>query len=228
MSSQLRKKNTHPELTIIFFRSVIVLGAVFAWFWTQSLIGAHPLSDQIQDAVLDALAPVNRYLAVHLHLTAIIIVLSSAYMDAIALFLIAWGLFGRTFRPFIGHLFALILRQSMQVIVHLPIPPHQIWFDPGVPSLFATYTISNDLYFSGHTVLAVYGAIQLFYLDTTLGILASCMALFEILVVLSLNCHWTMDVFTGLLVAILSAIVAHVSAPRVDAFIRRTTSSFKR
>ena len=36
-----------------------------------------------------------------------------------------------------------------------------IWRSPGVPSLLVTYGVSNDLFFSGHTALAVYGAIEL-------------------------------------------------------------------
>jgi hypothetical protein len=36
-----------------------------------------------------------------------------------------------------------------------------IWRYPGVPSLLVTYGTSNDLFFSGHTALAVYGSIEL-------------------------------------------------------------------
>ena len=43
----------------------------------------------------------------------------------------------------------------------MPAPPGIIWRHPGFPSLFVTYAVGNDFFFSGHTALAVFGAIQL-------------------------------------------------------------------
>jgi hypothetical protein len=51
--------------------------------------------------------------------------------------------------------------QACQMLVALPPPPGIIWHDTGFPSPFVTYSVGNDSFFSGHTALAVYCAIQL-------------------------------------------------------------------
>ena len=53
------------------------------------------------------------------------------------------------------------LRQMCQAVSALPLPEGMIWRSPGVPSLLVTYDVANDLFFSGHTAMAVYGAIEL-------------------------------------------------------------------
>lgn len=82
------------------------------------------------------------------------------------------------------------MRQACQAIVVLPAPPGIIWRDPGFPSLFVTYTVGNDFFFSGHTALAVYGAIQLATLGipmlTALGILT---AILQMVLVILLRAH---------------------------------------
>ena len=36
-----------------------------------------------------------------------------------------------------------------------------VWRYPGVPAVLVTYGTANDLFFSGHTAIAVYGAATL-------------------------------------------------------------------
>ena len=96
------------------------------------------------------------------------------------------------------------MRQACQAIVVLPAPPGIIWRDPGFPSLFVTYKVGNDFFFSGHTALAVYGAIQLATLGipvlTGLGILT---AILQMVLVIILRAHWTLDVVAGLFAAVM-------------------------
>src|SRR5262249_61953755 len=75
--------------------------------------------------------------------------------------LIATAILGPTVRPFLGMLILFALRQLCQGLCALPPPPGMIWSYPGVPSLLVTYGTANDLFFSGHTAIAVYGAIEL-------------------------------------------------------------------
>jgi membrane-associated phospholipid phosphatase len=87
--------------------------------------------------------------------------------------------------------------------VALPPPPGIIWRDPGFPSLFVTYGVGNDLFFSGHTALAVYGAMQLAALSIpALTIAGIVVAVLQIVAVIALRAHWTMDVIAGLAAAI--------------------------
>jgi hypothetical protein len=69
-----------------------------------------------------------------------------------------------------------------------------------------TYSVSNDYFFSGHTAIAVLGAVEMARLRspwlTGLGVL---IVFFEVLTVLILRAHYTMDVFTGLIAGLYAA-----------------------
>lgn len=95
------------------------------------------------------------------------------------------------------------LRQLSQYLTALPPPPGMIWYHPGVPSVFVTYGVSNDLFFSGHTAMAVFGGLHLLSYDNLwIQVLGAFLILYEIAVVLVLRAHWTMDVFAGIITAL--------------------------
>jgi membrane-associated phospholipid phosphatase len=92
-----------------------------------------------------------------------------------------------------------------------------IWRYPGFPSLFVTYNVGNDFFFSGHTAIAVFGAIELARLRRSwLTVLAFAVVIFEIATVLILRAHYTMDVFTGAVTALWVAALCDSVAPRLD------------
>jgi membrane-associated phospholipid phosphatase len=91
----------------------------------------------------------------------------------------------------------------MQGLCALPTPPNMIWHYPGFPSLFVTYNVGNDYFFSGHTAIGVFGALELARQRRQwLTGLALAVVLFEIATVLILRAHYTMDVFTGAVAAL--------------------------
>ena len=145
-----------------------------------------------------------------------------AVIDALGIWLIAISIFGPSMRPFIGLLLIFALRQLMQALCALPTPEGMIWHNPGVPSFLVTYQVANDFFFSGHTAIAVFGATQLARLKRP-GFLALgvAIALFEIATVLVLRAHYTMDVFTGAIVALWAAHIADRAAPMLDRSIVR-------
>jgi membrane-associated phospholipid phosphatase len=84
-----------------------------------------------------------------------------------------------------------------------------IWRHQGVPSLFVTYGVGNDLFFSGHTALAVYGAMQLASLQVpALTVLGIVIAVLEIVAVIALRAHYTMDVLAGVFAAVMIGALA--------------------
>ena len=95
-----------------------------------------------------------------------------------------------------------------------------IWRRPGVPSLLVTYGTATDLFFSGHTALAVYGGIELARLGGP-GFLALgvAIAVIEATTVLVLRAHYTMDVFAAIVTAVWVAGVAETIAPACDRFL---------
>jgi hypothetical protein len=202
-------------------RIVLTALALGIWFWTQSLIAqrAAPAAG-VGDALHTLTAGLNSYFYHSPTAANALLILSSALIDGLALFLIGRWLFGPSVRPFLGLVLLLALRQIMQAICALPAPSNMIWHYPGFPSLLVTYNVGNDFFFSGHTAIAVFGGIELARLGKRwLTIAAVGIVLFEIATVLILRAHYTMDVFTGLIAALwVSQICAKVSPP-IDAWL---------
>ncbi len=92
-----------------------------------------------------------------------------------------------------------------------------IWHYPGFPSLLVTYHVANDFFFSGHTAIAVFGAVELSRFHRKwLTAIAVLIVLFEVGTVLILRAHYTMDVFTGMLAALWIARISERLAPALD------------
>ena len=129
----------------------------------------------------------------------------------------AVGCSAEAIRPFLGLFLLMALRQLMQAICSLPPPPGMIWHYPGFPSLLVTYHVANDFFFSGHTAIAVFGAIELSRLHRHwLTAVAVLLVLFEVATVLILRAHYTMDVFTGIVAALWIARLVERVSPRLD------------
>jgi hypothetical protein len=203
---------------------LLVTGVVLAlWFWTQSLIGARTApASGIGDALHNLTAGLNTYFAHHATAADALLILSSALIDALGFFLLGRWLFGGTVRPFLGLFLLMALRQLMQAICALPPPPNMIWHYPGFPSLLVTYHVANDFFFSGHTAIAVFGAIELSRLRRIwLTAAAVLIVIFEIAAVLILRAHYTMDVFAGIVAALWVSSLSERIAPPLDKLLVR-------
>jgi membrane-associated phospholipid phosphatase len=207
----------------LIVRAVITAIALTVWFWTQSLIGARPLpAAGIGDALHDLTAPINSYFLDHPRAANALLIGSSAGIDALAVFLLASWLFGRSIRPLLGLLILVGLRQIMQRVCALPPPPNMIWHNPGFPSLLVTYSVAGDFFFSGHTAIAVFGAAQLSRLGRPwLTALAWCLAIFEAMTVIVLRAHYAMDVFAGAVTALWVDALLDKIVPALDRQLAR-------
>jgi hypothetical protein len=193
-----------PDFQTIALRLLAIGLGLVAWFATQRLIAARSLADgAIYDHLHVVTARWNDWLHRNPRPANAVLVASSLGVDLLTLFVFAVAIFGPSFTPFWGLLALFALRQLSQAWVALPAPPGIIWRHPGFPSLFVTYHVGNDFFFSGHTALAVYGAIQLATLQipalTALGIIV---AVLEAVVVIVLRAHWTADVLAGVFAAL--------------------------
>jgi len=204
------------------FLRLLVTGIVLAlWFWTQSLIGARSApAAGIGDGLHNLTAGLNSYFARHPSAADALLIVSSGLIDALGLFLLCRCPFGGSVRPFLGLFLLMALRQIMQAICALPPPPNMIWHYPGFPSMLVTYHVANDFFFSGHTAIAVFGAIELSRLRRNwLTVLATLIVIFEITTVLVLRAHYTMDVFAGIVAALWVAHLSERVSPRLDQLI---------
>jgi hypothetical protein len=97
-----------------------------------------------------------------------------------------------------------------------------IWHYPDVPSLLVTYDVATDFFFSGHTALAVLGAVEVVrFCGMRWWLLGAVIAVFESVTVLVLRAHYTMDVFTGAVVALYASVLAQRWAPGCDRLLAR-------
>src|SRR6266436_40142 len=183
----------------IGLRAGVVAGALVAWFWTQSLIARKSASkDGIGDVVHDLTARWHRYFFTNDHAANAALITSSIFIDLFGLSLIGAAIFGPTFAPFLAILIVFGLRQICQGLCTLPPPPGIIWRNPGFPALLVTYDVGNDFFFSGHTALAVLGAIEAAYLGPSwLAVIAGTVAIGEMLIVLVLRAHYTLGGESG-------------------------------
>src|SRR5262252_1674900 len=199
---------------------LVVTGIVLAiWFWTQSLLGTRtpPPGGGIGDALHNLTARLNSYFVQNTAAANVLLIVSSALIDALGLFLLGSWLFGGSVRPFLGLVILMALRQVMQAVCALPTPPNMIWHDPGFPSLLVTYHVANDFFFSGHTAIAVFGAIELSRFHRKwLTVSAILLVLFELAAVLVLRAHYTMDIFAGILAALWVARLSERISPALD------------
>lgn len=205
-----------------FLRFLIIVGALLIWFWTQKRIAGKGAGNRpIGDAVHRMTRKWNLHFRGNARSANIALVVSSFFIDALGLSLIALALFGNSFAPFIGILILFSLRQVSQLCCTLPPPPGIIWRDPGFPTALVTYGVGNDFFFSGHTALAVLGAIHLCQIGPWwLGTAAVLIAIGEAVIVLVLRAHYTMDVITGALAAWLAADLATRIAPWADDLLK--------
>jgi hypothetical protein len=223
MSPPREIRSAFPPSRTIMARIVLTAVALALWFWTQSLIGAKAMPAQgLGDGLHLLLAPLNEALHAHPRFADGLLIVSSAFIDLLAVFLLAAWIFGKSVRPFLGLVLVLGLRQVFQALVALPPPPGMLWHYPGFPSLLVTYSVANDFFFSGHTAVAVLGAVELGRLGRPwLHRVGVALAVFEVSVVLALRAHYTMDVFTGAVAAMCIAQVAERLAPACDRALAR-------
>lgn len=209
------------NLTTILIRLGIVVLALGAWHWTQILIArkSTPLHG-LGDLVHDLTARWHGWLSVNDRAANRLLIVSSFFIDVLALSVIALAVFGGSFAPFIALLILFGLRQLSQAICTLPPPPGMIWRHPGCPSLLVTYEVGNDFFFSGHTAMAVLGALELAHVGPLwLGMAVAVIAVGEMATVLILRAHYTLDVIAGAAVAFFAYHIAGNVSPAIDVWL---------
>ncbi len=207
-------------MSLWLVKCIVMAGGLGAWFWTQAWLARRPLPSGLQDRVHELTAPLHRWLFDSPRAANALLVVTSALIDLAGIALLVSAAIGNTFAPFLGLLVLFALRQLCQGLCALPPPPGMIWRDPGVPSLLVTYGTSNDLFFSGHTAIAVYAGLEMAQRFGTWGIgIGAAFVFLEAATVLVLRAHYTLDVFTGAVTALAVWILVQQAAPTMDAWL---------
>ena len=192
---------------VVSVRASFVVVGIAIWFWSQAVLakrvpkvaneapltdGIHLLTARLHARYATNVAAGNRLL-----------ISSSLVIDLLGAYLLSTAIFGVSIRPYLGLAIVFALRQICQMLCPLPTPAGMVWRYPGVPAVLVTYGTANDLFFSGHTAIAVYGAATLAGHWGPWGLaLGLAIALFEAATVLVLRAHYTLDVFTGIICAL--------------------------
>ena len=216
---------------IVAVRVGFVVAGIVIWFWTQAVLGKRvpkvehevPLTDGIH--VLTA--RLHARYATNVAAGNRLLIASSLVIDLLGAYLLGSAIFGESIRPYVGLVMVFALRQVCQMLCPLPAPAGMVWRYPGVPAILVTYGTANDLFFSGHTAIAVYGAVTLFGHWGSWGLaLGLTIAVFEAVTVLILRAHYTMDVFTGIICALWVYSLGGTLAPLVDVMILRAVGRY--
>jgi len=208
---------------LLGIKILIAVGGILLWLKSQSWIGRQlrASNSAIVDRVHEWVSPWHAILLRRPWLANGLLISSSLVIDLLGFYLIFASLFGPSLRPLLGLFILFGLRQLNQALTQLPIPEKMVWRHPGFPSVFVTYGVSNDLFFSGHTALAVFGAMELAHVGGSwpFYLLGIAIVLFEVGTVLVLKAHWNMDVFTGIIAALWVHGLVVVAAPYVDRWL---------
>ena len=204
------RENEWSHAAVVGLRVLIVAMGLFAWFLSQSLLGSRKLDGETcGDGVHQGTARLHAYLEARPRAVSALLIVSSAGIDLFGVTLIVVSVFGQTMRPLLGLTIVFALRQVCQAVCALPPPRGMLWRRPGFPSLLVTYDVANDFFFSGHTSIAILGAIEATRLyPGPIAVAAWAVAAFEAATVLVLRAHYTLDVFTGIVTAICAAQLA--------------------
>jgi hypothetical protein len=214
-----------PAPLMIGLRIVVIIAALGLWFLTQALLAKRGTPTEsgnsvICDGIHTLTAKWNRWLLDNPSRANRLLMCSSLGIDLLGIYLLTSSVIGPTFQPFLGLLMLFALRQICQAFCPLPLPEGMIWRDPGFPAFLVTYGTSNDLFFSGHTAIAVFGSLCLGHAFGAIGIVIGILiAIFEVTAVLILRAHYTMDVFTGAIAALYVYDISWKLAPMVDQWL---------
>ena len=180
-------------------RLALVALLLSLWFYTQSLLALRVRENgEIGDILHDLTASWHRWLVGPPQATDRLLIVSSAFVDMAGVFVLLLGIFGPGMRPLVALTLLYVMRQVCQKLCSLPPPPGLIWRYPGFPSLLVTYKVGNDFFFSGHTAVSALAAVELARISPALGATGAVIVALEVLVVVTLRAHYTMDVFAAL------------------------------
>jgi PAP2 superfamily C-terminal len=212
---------------LISLRVLLILVGVGLWFWTQKLISRKvDLGAGVGDRLHDLTTPLHAWFIRNPRATNLTLIVTSALIDAIGIFLLGSAILGSSLRPFVALFILFGLRQICQSISTMPKPTGVIWRHPGFPSLLVTYDVANDFFFSGHTAVAALGALELAYHGPPVAALVVAgIAIIEAAVVIIFRAHYTADVFAAAFAAWGAELIAQHVSPTIDLWLHRLIGS---
>src|SRR5947199_10850479 len=110
-----------------------------------------PAAGGIGDALHNLTAGLNSLFAQSTAGANVLLIVSSAFIDALVVFLLGSWLFGGSVRPFLGLVLLMLFRQFLQALCSLPVPSGMIWHYPALAALSVPYHAAHAFFFALHT-----------------------------------------------------------------------------
>jgi len=146
---------------------------------------------------------INRYAMQHTSFRSAWQITSSLMLDI--QFFMTLGLYmwkGFSLRIILTLVMFYSIRALLQQLFILPFPDDFFWESPGFPCLMNVYGRQSDFFYSGHVGFSLLCTIENFMMGVRyagyFGIAATC---FQAFTLITFQVHFTIDVFTGLVMA---------------------------
>lgn len=170
------------------------------------------------DGGFHATVAINGWFAKHNDAKDTVLIISSFVIDLLLLSLLfRFMLYGISWRPVIclGMFYA--FRAFIQTIFIMTYPDKEIWEYPGFPSFAVSYEMSSDFFFSGHVGVVTMLALENREADRPILMWIAIMSIFiEFCVMLFLRGHYTIDLYTGIIVGHYTWILSGKLSPYID------------
>lgn len=166
-------------------------------FFSTDVEAKNLIIDRIHN--LSFIKKINQFLRKNEVITKYNFILTSLLIDINVLYLVYDFLANDNHKPIFILMGGLVARQLCQFINRLPIPNNLIWKDPGVPSLFVSYNVSNDFFFSGHTLISLIAGFEFVNSQYIILKLYGLFFMFyEISFVMVTYSHYFMDIYASI------------------------------
>jgi len=198
---------TQPRNTYSFIclKSVMVIG--FTTFlalntaYGISFPTEHPTC--IKDVIMDGTSSVNTWFQSNPQTKNVLLIISSLSLDIIALIFSAmWTIKGATWRPVFSLILYYVFRIVCLFIYQIRIPDGFQWTNPGFPSIFVSYTTTNDFFYSSFLGVALILALEFQRMkEYTLYFISLAILIFQTLLLFFLRGAYFIDVAAAVVFA---------------------------
>eukprot|EP01016_Furgasonia_blochmanni_P004460 TRINITY_DN11734_c0_g1_i2.p1 TRINITY_DN11734_c0_g1~~TRINITY_DN11734_c0_g1_i2.p1 ORF type:complete len:375 (-),score=46.75 TRINITY_DN11734_c0_g1_i2:394-1416(-) len=182
----------------------------------------------MKDVFMDYLQDMNNLVHEDEHLRKFLQITASISMDTVFLSLfIYWVLRGNSSRMFFAVASFYAVRLLVQQVVMMGFPQGYLWESPGFPSLVVPYGRTSDFYFSGHCGFLMICACEWWELGHKfVACIVHVVNLYMAYVMVVFQIHYTIDIFTGVIVGHYIFIYISKIAPYIDALLKKMYMCF--
>jgi hypothetical protein len=187
--------NIDFKVNNLYIRCFILFIVYKLWFLSQNFINYTNNSNKFEDRTHILTSNIHKILKNNIKLTKYLFILTSLIIDILMSLIIIDYIFNNNSIEVKILIYTIIMRQINQYLVSFPSPNEILWTNPGFPSIFVTYEVTNDYYFSGHTSFAVIcGMFLERYKYVLLGRLN---IILQICILIFTRSHYFPDIITG-------------------------------